>query len=1117
MVVAGMLLAAAVCAQPKIDGTIGAEEWSAAAVYDGMCLKGKAETFPVATTTWVMRDAANLYVAVRSAEPAPGLLARVMPKRFGALAYLDDTVTLAFGDGRTLAVNANGARAGRKEKGERRKEGESASWEPDGFLCASTVTNGFWTFECSLPLAEAGDLKGFDVGRHWPLADKAFGTDASLAVKGGCVPAEDLPRLQVLSVTGGATAYTVKLRTVNPGTKSVTFDVAASGRPVNSQTAVLKRKVTLAPGAAEELEMKGAILDDEPVRLAVGLKLADGTKSVRETVVRPNYAGSPFVRTGNDADLVAYKFAYYPSFNRFRAKVDVSLVPDFPRTVKGIRCAATDAAGKEVFARTIRPNEKGVADETFEVPDLRPLTVKSGNPEYRAKFTVEGLENVSYEKRFYRYAFDWEGNKVGLSDVVVPPFTAMSVKGAVVKTVLREHEMNSIGLFRQVKGPAREGATEPTVPILAGEGMRLIATVDGKEYAVGGRLVFADSNSPVRRDFTVTFDDHGFAGRVDGTFEYDGQLLWKLTMERGRIDALRLEIPYDAKQGTHMHACVDGLRQNFGGRVPAGTGSVWNGSLANGRYSLLGDYLPYIWIGGPLRGLSVYGDNDKGWVHFDGWPLKDSKKAPVHCQDVIREADGTVKLVLNLVQRPFEIAEPRTITLAFMATPVKPMLANWRGMDHGAFFGAGYMWGAAPQDADVEPFDGTDWFWRVMSKARDEGRYDKKDLDAAVAKVRYPGKPGEKQYEAVKGCALVHMRAGLEMCARERRKRPFVWYTNARGVDYGIPSGATFCDEWNVHEFMDMDRDFTCMSKRDYALDPNATFQDYAAWWYRKMCQSGACDSLYWDDIYLSFNFDLVGTESFRIPDGRIQPETGVFKMRALVKRCATMQTEEGFNATNNWIHMTDTAIAPISAFAGVHYDMEDCPRDGQAFQQKYPMDYLEAVSIGRQMGARVGIMAHYPHVSKEMDDWYERTGAGIMLCYEFRWKYNSYVFNRVHDKLKAWGYRTPAVRVWNYWNGDEPYPLKVKREKTASIAMAKRGSGLPAASGEAVFVVSDFTGKGGEVRVGLDAAALGLGKGFKAYDFEAKDPTEVRLEGNEVVLELKPYGFRAVMLKGGK
>ena len=229
------------------------------------------------------------------------------------------------------------------------------------------------------------------------------------------------------------------------------------------------------------------------------------------------------------------------------------------------------------------------------------------------------------------------------------------------------------------------------------------------------------------------------------------------------------------------------------------------------------------------------------------------------------------------------------------------------------------------------------------------------------------------------------------------------------------------------------------------------------------------------------------------------------------------MQTEEGFNATNNWIHMTDTAIAPISAFAGVHYDMEDCPRDGQAFQQKYPMDYLEAVSIGRQMGARVGIMAHYPHVSKEMDDWYERTGAGIMLCYEFRWKYNSYVFNRVHDKLKAWGYRTPAVRVWNYWNGDEPYPLKVKREKTASIAMAKRGSGLPAASGEAVFVVSDFTGKGGEVRVGLDAAALGLGKGFKAYDFEAKDPTEVRLEGNEVVLELKPYGFRAVMLKGGK
>ena len=73
------------------------------------------------------------------------------------------------------------------------------------------------------------------------------------------------------------------------------------------------------------------------------------------------------------------------------------------------------------------------------------------------------------------------------------------------------------------------------------------------------------------------------------------------------------------------------------------------------------------------------------------------------------------------------------------------------------------------------------------------------------------------------------------------------------------------------------------------------------------------------------------------------------------------------------------------------------------------------------------------------------------------------------------------------------------------------------ARGGEAIFVVNDFSGKGGTFRVKVDAKALGLKGGFKAYDFESKEPAEVRLEGDEVVLELKPYDFRVVMLKGGK
>ena len=1109
-VAAALAFPSVLSAAPKVDGVIEADEWSDAAVYDGMKMKGKAEAFPARVTTYVTTDAANLYVAVRSEVPSVGLLRRVMPKRYGAFAYLDDTVTFAFADRRALVVNANGAYTAK-------------GWEPSKDVkFASTVTNGFWSFESSIPLAEAGDLKGLDVGRRWPMAEKAYGAVTSVGLKDGVVPAADKPRVQVLDVSGGDKAYTVKVRVVNPGKAAATYDLRCEGKPENSQPAMLHRPLKLAAGEAKEFTMTGAILDDELVTLTVG---------PRTLGVRPNFAGSPFARTGSDADLVAYKFAYYPSYNQFRARVDVSLVPDYRRVVKGINCVLTDAAGKEVFAHMISTfDEKGIADETFPVPDLRPLTVKSGNPEYRIRLNVVGLKGVFHEKRVYRYAMDWEGNTYGLSDVVVPPFTAMSVEkggflkgGPKVRTVLREHELSSIGLFKQVKCPAKEGATEPTTPILAGDGVELVATVGGKEFAVGGKLGIEESKSPVLRKMRATFDEKGFKGHVDIAFEYDGQMEWKLTMEKGKLDFLKVVVPFRASEAKLMHGMPESLRGNYGGRVPSGTGSVWNGSLAPVRLGVRGDYLSYLWIGGTLRGLSVYGENDRGWVHFDGWPLKNPKENPVHCQDVVREKDGTVKLCINLVQKPFEITEPRTIRLFFMATPVKPMLENWRAITYGHFLGSGSQWGAAPQDADVEPFDGSDELWKKMSETRDTGVIDMEYLKAAFKRMPLPGKPGERAYEQVKAHNEGHLKSGFENMRSCRRKAPMVWYTNARGVDYGIPSGTTFCDEWHLSEFLDMDRDFTRMSKRDYQLDPNKAFQDYAGWWYRKMVLSGACDSLYWDDIYLKANWDLVGTDSYRLPDGRIQPATGVCNMRGLVKRCATVQAELGKNATNNWIHMTDTAIAPISAFAGVHFDMEDSPRNGAAFQKMYPMDYLEAVSIGRQMGARVKVIAHYEHRAPEKNAWYERTGAGMMLCYEFGWKWNAVVYNGIMDKLRKWGYRTdPGVRVWNYWNDDEDYPLALRSD---SIAIDARGrttkegqdgaaSIAMARGGEAIFVVNDFSGKGGTFRVKVNAKMLGLKGGFKAYDFESKDGAEVKVEGGEIVLDLKPYDFHIVILK---
>ena len=496
-----------------------------------------------------------------------------------------------------------------------------------------------------------------------------------------------------------------------------------------------------------------------------------------------------------------------------------------------------------------------------------------------------------------------------------------------------------------------------------------------------------------------------------------------------------LKLFVKAERAPLMHVCPDAIRISYAGVVPAGEGVVWDSSKQP-HEGIIGDYVPYIWVGGPLRGIAVFGENNRGWIEAEG----------VRHQEIVREKDGTVVLRLNLIGKACDITEERTIRIGFMATPTKPMPENWRAHDPGHFIGSGMCWGAGQTDSDVCPWDGTTEFWAKLAETRRTGKVDEAFLKATDARYPYAGEKGSKEWNGHREQITRHYRSGFSSYAGNRGKRPMTWYTNARGVDFSTKQGATFCDEWSRQEWM-WTRDFDILAHRDYDMDPVPSFRDYAAWWYKKAIEMGVCEYYYWDDIYLSPNFDLVGTDAYVLPDGRIQPSVGIFNMRALIRRCAVIQAELGMKGGANWVHMTDTAMAPICSFAGVDYDMEDVVRAGTAYQEKYPKAYLEAVSTGRQFGNRPKAMAYYTKTTPEKNAWYERTGAGIMLCYEFRWKYNSYVFNRVHDKLKAWGYRTPAVRVWNYWNGDEPYPLKVKREKTASIAMArekveKRGGG---------------------------------------------------------------------------
>ena len=961
----------------------------------------------------------------------------------------------------------------------------AATWRPDGFALSydggpfkSVVSTeplgpGVGNIGFSVPTA-AGTGPGSCAMDDCAVLDFALSDDQvrelwdeyQARLKESPRVADDV-RVELVSCAAkDESHYEIAVKATNPSAKPAEIVFAATAKPTHSQPTTVREPATLKPGQAKTFSLVGPCLNGETVVADFGVRTATDRRTLfrRHRTFAPNAPEPEWMRAPS---AVSFKFAYYPYANTIHAAADVTGCEDF-RKATALRLSVFAKGERTPLAtRDFAPSASG-RNELFwrGLPEL--------DGEYVCRFEAVGLAGAAAEQTFLRRRFDWEHNRLGLSDAIPAPFTPVKREMArdrggeateKVSVVLRDHFVDpQTGLWKQVEAAGK--------PVLA-RPMRL-----------------THPSSPIPHPSSLS---------TQSTWDVDGLMEWTLTLKPGRCEPLTLEIPLRAERAPLMHACVDGLRSNYAGKVPAGTGRVWASSEAPGRQQIVGDYVPYLWVGGPLRGLAVFGENDRGWV-LDGKP----------CQEIVREADGTVVIRLNLVQKPCEIRAPRTIRLGFMATPVKPMAADWRSRDHGTLLGACWYWGGETACNSIEPFDGTDEYFRVMSEERRTGRMDKAYLERAVAAFPYAAKPGTVAWSNEVKTIRAHFNNGLSNAARAGETGRLAFYTNARGVHYGDPKGqgATFCNEWNRFEYMS--RDIARKTQKAYDLHPNPSYRDYAAWWYAKMLATGACDYLYWDDVFLSGNFNLVQSDAYRLPDGSIQPATGVFDLRAMIRRAAVLQTELGRDATGNWVHMTNTAIAPICSFAGVNYDWEDMTGD-RPHQEKYPKDYILACTIGRQFGNRVGIMGYFVHGMdnrSERGQWLQRTGAGVMLTHELRWnRWSGHdLYEKAHGFLCDWGYRTPAVEVWNYWDEDVPFPVAVSGVDAASIAMAKKGAA------EAMVCVSSFEGRDGVVTLVPDARTLGLKDGWTAA--HALTGEAVAVTDGRISLDLPKYDWILLKLK---
>ncbi len=1108
----------------KIDGKISPDEERYSAGMNGFSkVLGTIAMLPIfdpEARFFVGTDGKNLYIATECETAPSGILQRMRKGRNGNV-FADDTHEFVFSPNPAAEVpdlyhvilNNKGAYSGTAKKG-----GSNTGWEP-AFTAKGTVADGKWVYEVAFPLEQFGikewkedstigvricrNWRGISYSPQWAIQSSwsqvkcAFFDSFKIPT---ITYKKDSPVVHIVDIVKDQKPnLTVKL--YNPSGKTVTLNTHYVHKPVNSQSINEKKSYTLKPGETKVIKLPTAqVADGESVQTAYKVTDAAGKTVYFRSFLWAKETANVFKQL-SASERIASKFAFYPSTNNIYLQVDAGAMGKDVLKLGQFTAEVKDKNGKTV-AKTTLPafNREFAIEYLFQLPDMKAYT-KQHNPSGEYELIISGGSSTQ-KFSFERKIFDWEGNQIGKSDILIPGFTPIQVKESglfnkkiVVSTVLRDHTLSAEGFWKQVNAAGEDLFLE--------DGIKLIAKIGGKEYAAKGSGVKFTKKSDTVVDGFAEWEAGPLKGKTNFHFEFDGMMKFDLVMAPGvKVDSLRMVVPMDAEKAYLFHESGDGLRFNFAGFTPEN----WKSSDAAKR-NILSSYIPYIWIGKEGPGFCVYGDNDKGWTIDNKVPAQ-----------TITKKGNKVELVMNLFAKPIQLKESRKITMAFQATPVKPMPKNWRRrqaswsfptnfykyVDYAIrFYGSSLCQGGVCGSDDLFPRNRDHSLWEMYGQIRKTGVIPKGYLEKWLA--GYP-----KNSPRTMDVYRREINFGLHNARWSRKPSTtkndlggmtdlaVTFYTNARGQRIDIPESRTFLDDWFREDFQESRKTPPSYgASKAYSVTPVESYRDFAITRYKKMIETGACDNIYWDDMFLAANENYGGsTDAYIMEDGRLQASFGVFDLRELTKRTAIMQLELG-RVPNNMVHMTNAAMVPICAFVQQNLDWED-NLGSNPFQQRYTREYLRATTIARQFGnlpAGLGLLSG----DKKVLEYCTETGAGVAITHEIQWTLGSARskdFRFMMENFYQFGYgQDDKVQVLNYW--DKNYPVKVSGAENSSILLRK--------GDEFYLVICNF----GE-KADLTAEITDI-PGFTAVDANTNKPLSVK--GNKVPFTLKKYGY--IFMKG--
>lgn len=1004
-----------------IDGVLGEGEWSSAAAITGLSNHVTGLLDAEQSTAWLGHDGSDLLFAHRWPVPERvlqnpdnysfGAFRAEAAARDGSLLVNDDLIglqlRLADGSTRTVVANAQGHAGDWLGAGETADDWTSLNAD---VRVGSRMETGAWTLEMSVPLSDLGVAPGETVGVRI-IRDHALLRDDTVAWPSGnpgvfaeMTLAEAPGAVQLTSI--GDPAMGALDLALSPRDAAARVRVATDSGEVE-----LERTVP----AGEGLAIEETLADTSVTALTV--EASAGERTLLSML-------APFTYP----PMLEVAHFLYPSKDLLEVVISTrGAASAAPATV-----AVTRAGDAQVLQHVTLQGGTG---------DSRVAAVNVGKlqpGEYTATVTV-GRGEVTLATKQIAFELlekpEWLGTDAGIIDYVPEPWTPIEYNGTTLGVWGRTVELGD-SLF-----PAQ----------IISQGEPLLAGPIALRGAIGNiECTAAESAMQIRDrgEQKATWSSRASLGpvlaEVNAWMEYDGFMWFELTLgapEGATVHSLRLEVPFAQEHSTLLYS---------GNYRTIDTGATPSEPWATGPVPVLG-------LSDEQRGMQ--------WIMQSrrGWNLSNTDAAI----QVIPRDDANV-LVVNFMDAPTEIGEPRTITFGLHPAPIKPPLEGRRML--------------RPVGKELEAANIALWAtnWCL-------------------------------------GCSYAlpvaeRMHASLAD-RKERLGQRTMLYTRLAECSVKGPWYRYFRDEWRIDPGPRMDfHPEADWGKANPVCQNSRSWQDWTAWSFREAFRALDADGIYYDVSRPALCMNRHHGCGFINEQGAPEPEHQILATRELQKRLWVVMHEQLDRECMVTHHMSGHLWTPTQSFSDAIIDGENYTgmlRDN--YYELLPLDKFRAEFMGHQWGLTSIFLPEFSRaqLTPEGKELYEspeklpevRHLAGMIFLHDsIPWPAYSDLtpYATIWDAQDAlgWGDEVDFLPYWS--NADVIEPMGEKL-----VASIFRNNG------RLLIVLFNNTDEEQQAPLTLNLEALGV-RASALRDFETQEA--FALQGGATTVPIAKRNFRLLM-----